>query len=777
MKNWLKKTVLFFLGTLILQVGLGSVQAALWVDSPCRKDDNPGARTLKAGDKLGPWDEEGTDAYYRAEWIFNWFIDRGFSGWGAAGAVGNMVLESGGTLHPAICEAFTDQIKSLGGVEAVFPGAKEVEGGWYHFDAEEIRGVSGVAGGWGPMQLTPAQMMTEEEYQRNDYEYVNPWSDLGDSWKSMSASQFEEVVRDPRYNEDGLLLHMSYLWLSYDGAWLGTTGLQKGILENPKIFKKVADAQSAEEGSYGFFTYVENGIYESNGGGIAAYMVGEVDGKSRTEYTEKAYELFDGSKYPKADRERLEAKWSANLSPREPLGYQNLPECPKKEHNPGNIVEIAEALVGNWHYRQGETHHVLSDGLLPFLADGRNSPYYTSSNDAHQSDREHFHPGDGTDCSGFVSMVLYWAGVNEIAYRMGDPKTKGGTYNNLHVVDTFTDQVGGNRGGGDGDIYNEYEIIPISQAKAGDTIHNPGYLVGDRAHSAILVEDWKGPQTLICQMGGNLPVVNKQPATTGGFTNESIIVRVTPSDGDRCPDGIEPKELDMEMIARMGNSYVGPDFNKGGPTGSYDGAKPDLSKKNPGGKKPRQNQPVQKGSTAGATGNSKQAGFVSTNGYRPGVLKNFRIDAQNPSHINGKYLDNFLKNHYPDSPLIGHGDAIMRYSKQYGVNVGAYMGQIAKETVFGRSACGGRYNFGCITWTPGSPYGKKYAGDRYWIDPPSVDEGIKAQFKLLRENYIDKGYTTYDRYLERYSPSFENDHSSFESLAYGVMNALAVPIP
>lgn len=164
---------------------------------------------------------------------------------------------------------------------------------------------------------------------------------------------------------------------------------------------------------------------------------------------------------------------------------------------------------------------------------------------------------------------------------------------------------------------------------------------------------------------------------------------------------------------------------------------------------------------------------LSTSGYSHGMLNNFRVDAVDPEHINGHYVNQFL-DYYPNSRLRGHGDTIVKMADKHGINVVAYLGQIAKETTFGSATCGGQYNFGCYMWADWMGVGKigpssghnQY--DRDWADPVSVEQGIEIQMQLIRNNYINKGYYYYPDYLERYSPAFENDHVSFGGLMYGV---------
>lgn len=185
-----------------------------------------------------------------------------------------------------------------------------------------------------------------------------------------------------------------------------------------------------------------------------------------------------------------------------------------------------------------------------------------------------------------------------------------------------------------------------------------------------------------------------------------------------------------------------------------------------------------KGSNRNATGTTTEPGALSWRNYRQGDLANFDIRTKNPDHINGAYIDRFLakRGHY--TPLKGYGDTILKFSNKYGINVGIFMGQIAKETTFGMNAGVGKYNFGCIryykngvggNWAPA--YSSRGAA---WVNPPTVEDGIEVVFKLMREAYANKGYTTYKAFINRYSPAFENNHRSFEQLAAGTMNALNI---
>lgn len=181
------------------------------------------------------------------------------------------------------------------------------------------------------------------------------------------------------------------------------------------------------------------------------------------------------------------------------------------------------------------------------------------------------------------------------------------------------------------------------------------------------------------------------------------------------------------------------------------------------------------------TANAQSPQKLSTSGYKHGMLNNFRVDAVDPDYVDGEFVNQFLNN-YPRSRLRGHGDVIVKMADKHGINIVAYLGQIAKETTFGSATCGGQYNFGCYMWAEWMGVSKIGPStghtnyDRDWADPATVEQGIEIQMVLIRNNYINKGYYYYPDYLERYSPAFENDHVSFGSLMYGVAKSFGQDI-
>lgn len=178
--------------------------------------------------------------------------------------------------------------------------------------------------------------------------------------------------------------------------------------------------------------------------------------------------------------------------------------------------------------------------------------------------------------------------------------------------------------------------------------------------------------------------------------------------------------------------------------------------------------------SAGSYDNSKAsaASAISTTNWNEAWVNSFKMDATDPSYITGAYIDAFLRSYYSDSPLIGHGNTIKEMADYFGVSVGAFMGVIAKESTFGRGHPGKvDHNYGCIRWTSGSGYpAVTYAGSK-WNKYPNVKTGIAAWFKLLRYNYIATGQVTYKDFLNKYSPSFENNQATFKNIMWGALKA------
>ena len=185
------------------------------------------------------------------------------------------------------------------------------------------------------------------------------------------------------------------------------------------------------------------------------------------------------------------------------------------------------------------------------------------------------------------------------------------------------------------------------------------------------------------------------------------------------------------------------------------------------------------GTVAGRFDSSAQGADkpLKTDGWNQAEVDQFHLDAADPPFVTGEFIDTWLKRFYPDSPLIGYGKVIKEKSDQYGIAVGAFMGQIAKETVFGRSSCGGRYNLGCLRWYEGAPFGPVQTAYGPFQNIDTIEAGIESYFKLARTGYVDKGYINYKDYLDRYSPASDgNDQASFKNIFWGAIRAFGYDV-
>ena len=167
---------------------------------------------------------------------------------------------------------------------------------------------------------------------------------------------------------------------------------------------------------------------------------------------------------------------------------------------------------------------------------------------------------------------------------------------------------------------------------------------------------------------------------------------------------------------------------------------------------------------------AKGATAVSTTNWNLAEVNKFRMNQADPPHVTGAYIDNFLRNYYSDSPLIGQGQKIKDYADYYGIAVGAVLGVWAKETTFGRAHPGKvDYNYGCIRWTSGYQ-SVTYAGSQ-WRKYPTQEAGIADWFHLVRYNYVETGQANYEAFLNKYSPTFENNQATFKNIMWGVLKA------
>ena len=180
---------------------------------------------------------------------------------------------------------------------------------------------------------------------------------------------------------------------------------------------------------------------------------------------------------------------------------------------------------------------------------------------------------------------------------------------------------------------------------------------------------------------------------------------------------------------------------------------------------------------------SKKGGATAivTNGWSEREVDQFRMNQADPPYVNGKYIDDFLRRYFPDSPIIGHGDYVKQSADYFGVAVGAAIGVWAKESTFGRGRPGTSpdFNFGCIRWFSGNPgnFGSVSAGGSLWQSYGTIENGINAWMRLIRYIYIEQGASYYRDFLNKYSPPNENNQATFKDKMWGALKSFGYAMP
>lgn len=172
-------------------------------------------------------------------------------------------------------------------------------------------------------------------------------------------------------------------------------------------------------------------------------------------------------RYPLADH------WLAKLGDTDPGTSDGLDtasydttgsSCDATSENDGDILKTAKGWLGYFYYAQ--THPSSDLG----------------------KDLKNPNKSGGTDCSGFVWLVLNKAGY-KVPANMG----------------WFTGTMASDATG----AHHYLKAIDKSEAKAGDiVIVNQGEGSGNNGHTAIITEDWHGNQTRIIESGGTGKSIN-----------------------------------------------------------------------------------------------------------------------------------------------------------------------------------------------------------------------------------------------------------------------------
>ena len=163
---------------------------------------------------------------------------------------------------------------------------------------------------------------------------------------------------------------------------------------------------------------------------------------------------------------------------------------------------------------------------------------------------------------------------------------------------------------------------------------------------------------------------------------------------------------------------------------------------------------------------------ISITNWNLQEVNSFRMNAADPPFVTGDWLNQYMLFNRKGAKLNGHGETVKLMADWYGIATGAALGIWIKESQWGLTSCGGDLNFGCVMWDETRPFPKKWAVDRYWIDPATVESSVAFWFKYVRYRYLERGAITYKDFLDIYSPGFENDQSTFKNLMWGVLKSM-----
>ena len=187
------------------------------------------------------------------------------------------------------------------------------------------------------------------------------------------------------------------------------------------------------------------------------------------------------------------------------------------------------------------------------------------------------------------------------------------------------------------------------------------------------------------------------------------------------------------------------------------------------------------GGKAGAGFNEElkdKPGKPQTSGWNEAEIDKFSITAPNPPFMDADYIETWIKQTRPQSPLADKGEELLKASEDTGVPVAMAMGQWLKETELGTTGPGKYFNFGCMIaetskYFPDIETSKKFMGDREWVTFNSAEDGISAWFNYVKKRYVDEGLHTYKEYLDTYSPqSDNNDHNTFKDKMWAAVTSL-----
>lgn len=140
-------------------------------------------------------------------------------------------------------------------------------------------------------------------------------------------------------------------------------------------------------------------------------------------------------------------------------------------------------------------------------------------------------------------------------------------------------------------------------------------------------------------------------------------------------------------------------------------------------------------------------------------------------------IDNYIARNVPNSPMKGLGRVFVETGKQSGINPLFLVAQAKHESSFGTAppSTGGEAN----TTDVHNPFGRKASSGQpsitnrggTWYKFSSWEEAIELQGPFMVENYINLGYNTLEKYINRYAPPSDNNDVSAYMRDIGEVNS------
>ena len=136
----------------------------------------------------------------------------------------------------------------------------------------------------------------------------------------------------------------------------------------------------------------------------------------------------------------------------------------------------------------------------------------------------------------------------------------------------------------------------------------------------------------------------------------------------------------------------------------------------------------------------------------------------------GQAINQWIAEHFPNSPLKGKGALFSQSGRTGGVNPALIVAIARKESSMGKNIPHNSYN----------PFGRKASASQpavivdgvRWYKFNSWDEAILEEGPYIKRVYLDEGRTTLGKLLEKYAPPSGNDTQKYVEEVAGWINEM-----